>query len=223
MARARYGGQTVTTSSEVFSAAMRGEQCTVTGFGENAMPIPMQRWSSEASLSDMVVLGHCDGVTLDVGCGPGRMTTALATQGVCSLGIDVVPEAVAQTLARGGNAMLRDVFGRLPGEGRWDCALLADGNIGIGGNPVALLRRVADLVHARGKVIVDLARPGAGLMIRTLRLHAAIGISDPFDWSVVAPEALPSVAQMAGLEVAAVKEHGSRWFAILEKSERSCQ
>ena len=32
----------------------------------------------------------------------------------------------------------------MPGEGRWDTVLLADGNIGIGGAPVALLRRTAD-------------------------------------------------------------------------------
>ena len=208
----------MTTSVEMFSAALRGEPCTVTGVGGDAVPIPMHRWSSNASDSDMVVLRHCTGVTLDVGCGPGRMTHALATQGVCSLGIDVVPEAVAQTRARGASAVLRDVFGRVPGEGRWDSALLADGNIGIGGNPVALLRRVGDLVHDGGKVIVDLARPGVGMVTRSLRLHVADGTSEPFGWTVVAPEALPAVAAQAGFALTEVKEHRSRWFAVLEKS-----
>lgn len=210
----------MTTSQDVFSAALRGEDCTVSGLGDDILVIPMRRWSRPANFSDLVVLNHCEGVTLDVGCGPGRMTHALATQGFCSLGIDVVPEAVEQTRRRGASAMLRDVFGRVPGEGRWDCALLADGNIGIGGNPVALLRRVSDLLHDHGKVIVDLARPGVGMVTRTLRLHAGGGTSDPFDWSVVAPEALPVVAGRAGLEVTEVKEHRARWFAVLEKARQ---
>ena len=33
----------------------------------------------------------------------------------------------------------RDLFGALPGEGTWSHVLLADGNIGIGGDPVTLL------------------------------------------------------------------------------------
>ena len=55
---------------------------------------------------------------------------------------------------------MRDVFGPLPGEGRWDTALLADGNIGIGGDPVALLARVRELLAPEGRVVVDLAAPG---------------------------------------------------------------
>ncbi len=67
------------------------------------------------------------------------------------LGIDVVPEAVEQTRRRGASALQRDLFDALPGEGRWQTALLADGNVGIGGDPVALLARTRDLVQ-----------PGAG-------------------------------------------------------------
>ena len=43
-------------------------------------------------------------------------------------------------MRRGGAALRRDVFAPLPGEGRWYTALLADGNVGIGGDPVALLQ-----------------------------------------------------------------------------------
>ena len=55
----------------------------------------------------------------------------------------MVPEAVAQTPDRGVAAIRRNVFDALPGEGRWRTALLADGNIGIGGDPAALLRRLS--------------------------------------------------------------------------------
>jgi hypothetical protein len=60
------------------------------------------------------------------------------------LGVDVSPAAVARAKGAGGAVLRRSVFDRLPAEGRWGTALLADGNIGIGGDPHALLRRVRD-------------------------------------------------------------------------------
>src|SRR5262249_61510991 len=74
--------------------------------------------------------------TLDVGSGPGRLTVALAECGIPALGIDVTPYAVHLARAAGALTLLRDVFGRVPGAGRWMTVLLADGNIGIGGEPV---------------------------------------------------------------------------------------
>ena len=38
---------------------------------------------------------------------------------------------------RGATVLQRDIFGPLPGEGRWGTALLFDGNVGIGGDPAA--------------------------------------------------------------------------------------
>ena len=40
----------------------------------------------------------------------------------------------------------RDVFARVPGEGRWVRMLVADGNVGIGGDPAMLLARTARLL-----------------------------------------------------------------------------
>ena len=77
-----------------------------------------------------------------------------------ALGIDVVHEAVGQTRARGAAALRRDIFGAVPGEGRWQTALLADGNVGIGGDPVALLRRLRRLLLPGGRVVVEVAPPG---------------------------------------------------------------
>lgn len=79
------------------------------------------------------------------------------------LGIDVVPEAVALTRERGASALVRDVFAPVPGEGWWDTALLANGNIGIGGDPVTLLRRVHALLLPGGRAVVEVARPGVGM------------------------------------------------------------
>jgi hypothetical protein len=145
------------------------------------------------------------------------MSVALAAHGVCALGIDVVPEAVARTRARGASAILRDVFGRVPAEGRWHTALLADGNIGIGGDPVRLLRRVSELVSDEGRLLVDLSEPGLGVATRALRLQVGGHWSELFAWSVLAPEALPEAAAGAGLRIREVRQHRGRWFAVLDK------
>ena len=51
----------------------------------------------------------------------------------------------------GALALHRDVFATVPGTGRWARVLLADGNIGIGGDPDALLSRVAELLKPPGR------------------------------------------------------------------------
>ena len=56
-----------------------------------------------------------------------------------------------RTRARGGSALLRDVFRTLPAEGRWRTLLLADGNIGIGADPVALLQPLPRAAEPAGR------------------------------------------------------------------------
>jgi SAM-dependent methyltransferase len=202
---------------DVFTAALRGEACCVLGIATQAQQLPMGSWSKVADTADRVVLGHCTGATLDIGCGPGRMSQHLARQGGCVLGIDLVPEAVALTRERGSSALVRDVYEHLPGEGRWDTALLADGNIGIGGDPVRLLGRVYDLLAPNGRVVVDLAAPGAGIQTVMLTLECAGTRSAPFAWSFVGPESVRQVALAAGMYVAGLHEYDGRWFAVLEK------
>ena len=122
--------------------------------------LPISRWQAKPDEGDEQILRRCTGATVDIGCGPGRLTKELLSRGIVAMGIDVVPEAVRQTRERGAAALRRDVFDVLPCEGRWQTALLADGNIGIGGNPVRLLRRLNRLVRVGGRVIADLAPPG---------------------------------------------------------------
>ena len=131
------------------------------------------------------------------------------------LGIDVVPEAVRLSLGRGVTALLRDVFDPIPGEGRWGSALLADGNIGIGGDPVALLERVRQLVAPAGRVVVELAPPGTGVRTRHVRLETEIGRSEPFAWTLVGTDAIAAVAAASGLEVVSHHRFGDRFGAVL--------
>ncbi|MGW2557256.1 glycoside hydrolase family 15 protein [Streptomyces sp. NPDC001635] len=104
--------------------------------------MPVHRWYAHPNVADESVLNRCVGPVLDVGCGPGRLCRTLLSRGVFALGVDVAPRAAARTIALGGIALCRSVFGRLPAEGGWRTVLLIDGNIGIGGDPRALLGRI---------------------------------------------------------------------------------
>ncbi|WP_337192018.1 class I SAM-dependent methyltransferase [Streptomyces sp. HUCO-GS316] len=121
------------------------------------LPLEVERWCGRADAVDLEVLDRCEGSVLDVGCGPGRLVAELAVRGRTVLGIDVSETAVDRTVRLGGPALRRSVFEPLPGEGRWDTVLLMDGNVGIGGDPPALLDRVAVILRPGGLLIAETA------------------------------------------------------------------
>ncbi|WP_234380367.1 class I SAM-dependent methyltransferase [Streptomyces sp. CMB-StM0423] len=121
------------------------------------LPLDVERWCGVPDGGDVTVLRRCTGPVLDIGCGPGRLVAALAALGRPALGVDVSSEAVAHARSRGAAALRRSVFEPLPGEGRWGTALLVDGNVGIGGDPAALLARAAALLRPRGRLVVEVA------------------------------------------------------------------
>ncbi|AKK30238.1 hypothetical protein AB431_04425 [Mycobacterium sp. EPa45] len=171
----------------------------------------MNRWlgapgvAAHDRLADELVMTECSGgTTLDLGCGPGRFTAALQHRGSAALGVDASAVAVALTRHRGGAAMRRDLFGSLPAQGCWDRVLLADGNIGIGGDPVRTLRRAAELLAPGGRVIVEVDSSGtdtASVSRELLRweTHSARGAW--FRWARLGADALSAVADAAGLEL----------------------
>ena len=169
------------------------------------------RWKAEPGPADELILGRCRGSTLDVGCGPGRMTRALVRQGRVALGVDISPEAVRMTLSRGGRAVRGNVFDPVPDEGHWQHVLLTDGNLGIGGNPVALLRRASELIPATGTIVVETYPPGVGLCAGPAR----IGDGAWFPWARVGVDALQDLAEAARLRVRWRAYHGQRWLAEL--------
>ncbi|MDI5941832.1 methyltransferase domain-containing protein, partial [Micromonospora sp. DH15] len=74
-------------------------------------------WCRDATAGDSALLARCTGPTLDVGCGPGRLTGALIAAGRPALGIDISATAVRLARGRGAVALQRDVFDPVPGTG----------------------------------------------------------------------------------------------------------
>lgn len=183
---------------QVFAALYRSPACVVDGLPE--LGFDLRGWR-EGDADDALLLNRCVGPTLDVGCGPGRMTARLAERGHIALGIDVVPEAIEHTRRRGAAALVRDVFDVIPGEGRWGTVLLADGNLGIGGDPLVLLSRIRQLLGPCGRVVADVAPEGTGLRVGDVRVHVDSMASLPFPWAVVGADVIGELAVRAGLRL----------------------
>jgi SAM-dependent methyltransferase len=180
------------------------------------MPLPVEGWLHE-SPGDKSLLDRCEGPTLDIGSGPGRLTVALSERGIPALGIDITPYAVDLARSSGALVMLRDVFGRVPGTGRWMTVLLADGNIGIGGDPAALLRRAGELLAPEGRALVELEPPGSPLRQEQVRLCYAGVASAWFPWAFVGADHIEDVTRDAGLGEVETWTVEGRWFASISR------
>jgi SAM-dependent methyltransferase len=178
--------------------------------------LPISDWVSSVIPGDASILSRCLGPTLDMGCGPGRLVSALAAAGHEALGIDVSAAAVGLARAAGADALQRCIFGPVPGGGLWRCALLADGNIGIGGDPHALLVRAKQLLAPAGVLLVELASPGTPTATTRMRLRDDAGrASEWFPWASVGVDAIGQLALHAGFAVQEIWDSGGRWFARL--------
>ena len=179
--------------------------------------LDVDRWHAPASDDEHRLLADVEGPVIDLGCGPGRLVVALAGRGMTAVGVDSSPVAVDLARQRGAPVLHRDVFDPLPGEGEWATALLFDGTVGIGGDPVRLLSRARRLLSPAGRVIAEVGRPGLGWrrlkawFERDGRPH-----SPSFSWAVVGADAIGLLARQAGLELGRLAATPSgRWFATL--------
>lgn len=185
----------------LFEAALGGAAVTAVHL-THAAPVDVAAWTAERDAVDEAIVALCDGPVLDVGCGPGRFAAALAARGVPALGIDVSRAAVRRARARGAVALRRAVEGPVPGEGRWGTVLLADGNIGIGGDPRGLLRRCRELARPGGLLLVE-ADPDPEMDVSgPLVLHAEDGRrSRPLPWARAGSVLLRSISDELDLVV----------------------
>lgn len=183
------------------------------------IPLDVRSWSEPADPVEKHVLDSIRGPVLDIGCGPGRLVVELAEQGIPALGVDASPAAVSHAIDRQATALVRSVFDPLPGTGRWATALLFDGNVGIGGDPIRLLRRVHELLAPRGQAIVEVAPAGSGSRSFPVQLVRGPIRSPWFPWAQVDADAIEDLGNRAQLELTGTSEVGGRWFARLARGE----
>lgn len=173
------------------------------------------QWLADADPVDERLIDRVRGPVLDLGCGPGRHVSALVRRGIPALGLDASPLAVRLASARGASAVQGDVFTHGLELGVWETVLLLDGNLGIGGDPVALLRRTTEFLTPQGAVFVETDAPGTGLQSLPVRLERGEDVSHWFPWARVAHDRIGEVAGAAGLRVVDGWLDDGRWFVEL--------
>jgi SAM-dependent methyltransferase len=187
--------------------------------------LPTRRWTAGLQPGDDSLLSRCIGPTLDVGCGPGRLAAALHRRGQVALGVDVSPAAIALARQAGAPAQLADVFDVVPGERSWARLLLADGNVGIGGDLARLLIRCRDLLAPGGQILVELAGPvdhRDAVLTHRIRLEDEAGqVSSWFSWSEPGLSDLRRAAEAAGMRVVSRWNAAGRGFVGLGQLRRS--
>jgi hypothetical protein len=100
----------------------------------------------------------------------------------------------------------------------WATALLLDGNIGIGGDPVALLARVASVLQPGGRILVELGPPGTSGAADLARVEHDACMGPWFAWTAVGASCIGAITAEAGLRLTSSWSAGGRWFASARHS-----
>ena len=181
------------------------------------LPTDARRWLAPPPPEEELLLERVRGPALDVGCGPGRHVLALISRGISALGVELTPAAARIARHQGAPVMEGSVFDPVPRSGEWRTALLLDGNIGIGGEPLALLQRVGDLLAPDGRVLVELGAPGCGNQRQRVRLEVEESTGPWFPWTSLAADRIELLADKARLLVDDLWQGAGRWFAELSR------
>lgn len=203
---------------QLYDRALDGERCWVRRDDGRVSPLPVRSWLGGRDADarfDSAVVDLCEGPTIDLGCGPGRLVAHLVGRGLPALGVDLSETAVRLCRSSGAPALCRDVFEPLPGTGRWQTVLLADGNVGLGGDPRRILGRAADLLRRGGHCLAEFDSAAIGVDIGWVRLESSRTIGPWFRWASVGIDCVPALAADVGLAVADIHRIGGRVVASL--------
>ncbi|QEN12536.1 methyltransferase domain-containing protein [Mycolicibacterium sp. ELW1] len=203
---------------QLYDDALDGERCWLRHGDGRRHPLPVRSWlggQDADSEFDAAIVALCDGPTIDLGCGPGRLVADLIQRGIPALGVDQSPTAVRLARRSGAPALLRDVFEPLPGMGRWQTVLLADGNIGLAGDPRRVLRRAAELLRAGGRCVAEFDPGTVGVRTGWVRLESSRDIGPWFKWASVGVDCAAALAEEVGLALVGIHPIGGRVVATL--------
>jgi glycosyltransferase A (GT-A) superfamily protein (DUF2064 family) len=190
-------------STPVYETALdAGSALRLVASDGQVIALDVARWQGGPDAADQSLVDRCVGSTLDVGCGPGRLAAAIAARGGRALGIDVAAGAVRLARRAGATALCRDVFDPVPAEGRWDTVLLADGNLGIDGEPSRLLARVRDLLRPGGTLLVEPHPQDVDELVTVQLCDGTSARSEPFVWAHLGPAAATWRVEAAGYRLA---------------------
>lgn len=203
---------------KLYDRALDGERCWIRRDDGHTQQLPVGSWlggRQADSVFDHAVVDLCDGPTIDLGCGPGRLVARLVALGVPALGVDQSATAIALARRSGAPALRRDVFEPLPGTGRWQTVLLADGNVGLGGDPWRVLSRACELLGRGGQCIAEFDSVITGVHASWVRLESARAIGPWFRWASVGIDCVTRLADDVGLAVTGIHPIGARVVASL--------
>jgi SAM-dependent methyltransferase len=202
----------------LYDRALDGEHCWIRNDDGEVRKLAVQSWLGGRQADqrfDRAIVELCEGPTIDLGCGPGRLVVDLVKRGIPALGVDQSATAVAMARRNGAPALRRDIFGALPGAGRWQTALLADGNIGLGGDPWRVLRRAAELLQPGGRCIAEFDNASDGVQSSWVRLESSGTVGPWFRWASVGIDCAAALAEEVGLVLTAIHPVGRRVVATL--------
>lgn len=203
----------------LYEQALHGQQCWIRYEDGGLTALPVHRWlgghRADTAFDDAVV-GLCEGPTIELGCGPGRLVAALTRRGVPALGVDCSAVAIALALRCWAPALRGDVFGPLPGIGYWRTVVLADGNVGLGGDPRRVLGRAAQLLRPGGRCVAEFDATSTGVRASWVRLETVDSVGPWFRWASVGLDAAAALTEQTGLMLTEVQPFGARVLARLE-------
>ena len=190
----------------LYDRALDGERCWVRHDDGRVRQLPVRSWLGGHHADrnfDNTVLRLCVGPTIDLGCGPGRLVARLVERGVPALGVD---QSATRHL---GMAGLR------PFPGRWQTVLLADGNVGLGGDPWRMLRRAGELLRRGGSCVVEFDAASTGVNSGWVRLESSRTIGPWFRWASVGIDCAARLADDVGMALTGIHPIGNRVVASL--------
>jgi hypothetical protein len=93
--------------------------------------------------------------------------------------------------------------------------LLADGNVGIGGDPWRVLFRAGELLRTGGRCVTEVDCTTRGVQETWVRLESARTIGPWFRWASVGVDSARRLAGDVGLTITAMHTIGNRALATL--------